>query len=293
MTTIKTKSFMHRVGGTMSINARALLILACLLPGIAVAAMPALQMGTISAEVPATMMQRTEPLAKYLTAHTGIAILPHPGPSHGAVVNDLGKNTTQIAYLTPVSYIIARAQHGVVTLATPLSADGKPTFHVAIVVRKESPFHSLDDLKGKRLALGDRLAFMQPATLYHAGKKLDDFKQIVYLKHHDNVAKAVLNQDFDAGIMPQSHALRYPGLRIIHLSPPVPNYPVVARSDLPHEQMEAIRAALIRLNPKRAEDRAVLNALDPTYTGFAPIQDKDFDEARRMMEPFTTRTATP
>lgn len=259
------------------------------------ASAPTLRMGTTSTEVPATMMQRIEPLAKYLTKRTGITIIPHPGPGHGTVANDLGKNVTQIAYLTPVSYIVAHEQYGVLPLATPLSADGRNVFQLAVAVRKESPAESLQDLRGKRLALGDRLAFMQPATIYHGGMKLEEFGQITYLKHHDNVAKAVLNDDFDGGVLPQSHVLRYPGLRIVHLSPPIPNYPVVARSDLPREQIEALREALLSLNPKLAQDRAILHALDPTYTGFGPVQDKDFDAARKLMAPFApkSKSATP
>lgn len=245
---------------------------------------PTLHMGTISAEIPATMVQRAEPLAKYLTTRIGITIIPRPGPNHNAVINDLAKNITQIAYLTPVAYITAQEQTGLKTIATPL-IDGEPFSHSVVVVRRDSPVHTLQELRGKKFALGDPRALLQPATLYQAGMTLDSFGQIAYLKHNDNVAKAVLNRDFDGGIMPQSHAALYPNLRVIHVSPPIPTNPIVARGDVPKEKVDALRAALLNLNPRLAQDRAILQSFDPACTGFTAVQDKDFDDVRKLMAP--------
>jgi phosphonate transport system substrate-binding protein len=245
---------------------------------------PTLHMGAISAEVPATMRQRIEPLAKYLTSRTGITVIPRPGPNHNAVVNDLAKNITQIAYLTPVAYITAREQRGLRTIAIPL-VDGKPVSHSVVVVRRDSPIQMLQELRGKKFALGDPRALLQPATLYLAGMTLDGFGHIAYLRHNDNVAKAVLHKDFDGGIMPQPHAVLYTDLRVIHVSPPIPTNPIVARDDVPEEQIDALREALLSLNPNVAQDRAILQSLDPSCTGFSAVQDRDFDGVRKMMEP--------
>jgi phosphonate transport system substrate-binding protein len=261
-----------------------LLLVAATLSAAAAAASPTLHIGTISAEVPATMMQRTEPLAKYLTTRTGITVVPRPGPSHSAVVNDLTKNITQIAYLTPIAYITAQKQQGLTIIAAPLS-DGKPFTYSVVVVHKNSTIQTLQDLRGKKFAMGDPRALLQPAVLYRAGMALDSFRQVSYLKYNDNVAKAVLHGDFDGGIMPQSHAALYPDLRIVHVSPPIPPYPIVARADLPKQQIDALRDALLSLNPNLAQDRAILRSLDASYTGFGLVQEKDFDDARKMLEP--------
>lgn len=281
-------------GGTVHkgiMRHRLLLLCALLVASVPAMAGPTLQMGAISAEVPATMMQRTEPLAKYLTARTGINVVPHPGPSHTAVVNDLLENVTQIAYLTPVAYITAQKRQALTIVAAPLS-DGKPFTRAVVVVSKTSRISSLDELRGKKFALGDPRALLQPAVLYQAGLPLDSFSQVAYLKYNDNVAKAVLHGDFDGGIMPQSHAALYPDLRVIHVSPPIPPYPIVARADLPRQQVDALREALLSLNPRLAQDRAILQSLDASYTGFGPAQDHEFDGARQMLEPLLTSPKT-
>ena len=66
-------------------------------------------------------------------------------------INDLGEGRTQVAYLTPSTYVIARKKYGVVLLAKALRG-GKPFQHSVIVTRKESGIGSIDEIRGHSFA---------------------------------------------------------------------------------------------------------------------------------------------
>lgn len=246
-----------------------------------------LYLGSVAMDVPAAMVQRLAPLTRYLSRETGLRVSFRASPNLGSAVHELGRDFTQIAYLTPVAYIEAREQYRVEPLVTPLT-HGKSSFNLVVAVRQDSPLASMQELKGKRFAFGDEKALLQRAVVVGAGVRLEDLSQYRYLKHYDNIAKAVLNQDFEAGILKdtiyEEFAAR--GLRRLHTSPPLPAYLFAVGSGVPEATVKKLRAAFLALKPDTPEHKAILQGLDMGYDGFEPVQDKDYDEIRRLIAPF-------
>lgn len=244
-------------------------------------------MGTVATDIPAVMVHRMEPLTHYLAAQLGIPIRLRASPQMSAAIEDFSYGITQIAYLTPVAYLEAHERFGAIAVALPLS-EGKPTFRLAIVVRQDSPAKKITHLAGRTFAFGDEKSLFQRATLEAGGFKREQFSRFAYLKHFDNVAKAVLNHDFDAGILKASLVSHYgaQGLRIIHLSPPLPSYVIAVNSKFPTEKIAGLRDALLRLDPAVKEHRDILLALDPVYTGFVPATNSHFEAARKLIAPY-------
>ena len=276
------------------------MIFACLLAGVSLAAtLPVhaaenqpvdLFLGSVAMDVPAAMVKRLTPLAKYLSGQTGYNILFRASPDLDSAVEDLGLAHTQLAYLTPVAYIEAHEKYAAVPLAVPLT-HGKSTFNLVVAVRKDSPIRTMRDLTGKKFAFGDEKALLQPAVVMGAGIKLEDFASYAYLKHYDNIAKALLNGDFDAGILKDTIAAKFEpqGLRVIHVSPPLAAYLFAASSRLAPEVMAQIKAALLALNADTPENKAVLNALDPAYDGFVTAEDRDYHVIRKLIAPLKNK----
>ena len=272
------------------------LMLACLFAAAAlVAASPAgateirrtdLFLGSVAMDVPAEMVRRLTLLAKYLSSKTGYNVLFRASPNLNSAVEDLGTGNTHLAYLTPVAYIEAHEKYSAAALVSPLT-HGKATFNLVIAVRNDSPVKAVQDLRGKTFAFGDEKALLQPAVVMGAGIKLEDFASYAYLKHYDNIAKALLNGDFDAGILKDTIAEKYKlqGLRIIHVSPPLASYLFAASSRLPPETIARLKTALLALKPDTPENQAVLRALDPAYDGFAAAEDKDYQGIRKLIAP--------
>lgn len=248
---------------------------------------PGYVMGTVSTDIPAVMVHRIERLTRYLSTQMGSPITLRPSPQMSVAIEDFGKGITQIAYLTPVAYIEARERFGAIAVALPLS-DGKPFFRLAIVAHKNGPVKKLADLNGRAFALGDEKSLLQRATLEAAGLKVEQFSRYAYLKHFDNVAKAVINKDFDAGILKESLVSNYAeqGLRIVHLSPPMPTYVIAVNSKFPAEKISALRDALVNLDAGVKVQRDILTTLDPAYTGFVPATQRHFEPVMKMIAPF-------
>lgn len=253
----------------------------------AVAHSDAMYMGSVAMDVPAGMVLRLTPLTHYLTKKTGIKITFRASPNLGSAVNELGKDFTQIAYLTPKAFVEAHDKYRARALVAPLT-HGKNTFNLFIVVRQNSPIQTMADLKGKSFAFGDETALLQRAVVVGGGVKLEEFSKYSFLKHYDNIAKAVLNKDFDGGILKDTSYEEFgaQGLRKIHTSPPLASYLFAVNEHVPAETIKKLRTAFLELKADTPEGKAILTELDAAYNGFVPAEDKDYDAIRKLIAPF-------
>jgi len=242
-----------------------------------------LQLGSVAMDVPTEMVKRLTPLTAYLSKKTGMTVSFHASPNLDTAVEDIGKNITQIAYLTPAAYLEAREKYAVIPLVNPLSK-GKGTFTLVIAVQKDSPVKTMADLKGKKFAFGDKKAKLQPAVVVSSGFKLENFASYDYLNHYDNIAKAVINGDFDAGILKDSVAQSFASeLRVIHTSPPLPNYIFAVNKDMPPKTIAKLKKAMLELKSDSEEHKAILTGVEKNYDGFEAASDKDFDGIRKVL----------
>ena len=248
-----------------------------------------LQMGSVAMDIPAEMVRRLTPLTKYLSQKTGITVELHASPNLNTAVADLGLNITQIAYLTPAAYIEAHDKYAAIPLVNPLSK-GKSTFTLVVAVQKDSPFHAISDLKGKKFAFGDKNAKLQPAVIESTGFKLEEFASYDYLNHYDNIAKAVISGDFDAGILKKMVAERFASeLRVIYTSPPLPSYIFAVNQNLPPKSIARLKKAMLALKNDTEENKAILTALEQGYDGFEVAHDKDYNGIRKLLAQFRDR----
>lgn len=244
-------------------------------------------MGSVAMDIPVEMIKRMSALTHYLALSTNINIRFKPSPNLGSAVEDLGTGQTQIAYLTPVAYIEARRKYGVVPLVAP-TTQGRPHFSLVIGVKEGSNINTPADLKGKRFAFGDQKALLQRAAVASMGLGLYDFSNIAYLKHYDNIAKAVLAGDFDGGILKDSVAegFKSKGITVIGSTPPLPSYIFAVHPGMPVAVRNQLRDALLALKKTTPERTATLEAFDIAYDGFVPIDDAAYDPVRTLIQPF-------
>jgi len=245
--------------------------------------------GSVAMDIPVEMIKRFDALTEYLSKTTGIQVTFRPSPNLGSAVDDLGQNRTQISYLTPVAYLDARDKYQVKPLVAP-TVNGKPSFSLVIGVRENGPIKSVNDLKGKRFAFGDEKALLQKAAVVSMGLKLEDFSNTAYLKHYDNIAKAVLAGDFDGGILKDSVASDFKpmGIKVIGTTPPLPSYVFAVNKDTPKPLVDVLRQAFIGMK-KGSDGEAALSAFDHAYDGFTEVTDQDYDSIRALISPFKAK----
>ena len=206
----------------------------------------------------------------------------------GAAINEAAKASVDLAYLTPVAYLKARDKGGVELIAKTVT-NGKASFKLVIVVREDSPIKSIEDLIGKSFAFGDERALLQRAAVVGSGIKLEQFNHYKFLGHYDNIARAVMSKDFDAGILKDTMAYKWQGkgLRILYASPDLPPYNIVVSRKVDKGLRDKLRQAFLRLDHNDPEHMQVIKALDKKYDGFAPTSDAEYNVVREMIKPFT------
>jgi len=121
-----------------------------------------------------------------------------------------------------------------------------------------------------------------------AGVKLEELGSYRFIGHYDNIARGVASGDFDAGILKDTTAYEWErkGLRILHASPELPPYNIVVSRETRDELYNAIRRALLGLDPANPAHARVIKSLDPSYSGFAPTSDAEYDIVRTLIKPF-------
>lgn len=244
-------------------------------------------MGSVAMDIPAVMYKRLHPLTQYLSKTLDVDVSLKLSPNMKEAINEVAENNVQISYLTPVAYLKAH-QKGNARLVAKTVTNGRSSFQLMIVVKKDSPIQSVKDLANKSFAFGDPAALLQRAVVVGSGINLDKFSEVKYLGHYDNIARGVMSGDFDAGILKDTLAFKWKdkGLRVLYSSPHLPPYNIVVNGKTPEPLNNKIVDAFLKLDAKNPEHLKIIKALDKKYTGFEATDDKEYDVVRKLVAPF-------
>lgn len=239
--------------------------------------------------LPSTEAQRRfTPLAAYITNLLGRPVVIRVGRDYDEHVAAIGTDGVDIAFMGPASYVLMVARYGRKPLLARIEVDGKPELSGVIVARTGDSLRSLADLRGRRFAFGDRESTMSSLVpqymLQEAGVPLSALAAYEYLGSHKNVALGVLSGDYDAGAVKREvfDELAPRGLRLLATMPTVSEHLFVARSDLPQQQVEKLRAGLLSLK-KQPEGATIMQAIHKGMTNMVPVSDTDYQSLSAMM----------
>jgi phosphonate transport system substrate-binding protein len=245
---------------------------------------------------------RAAMMEKYLTAALHIPVKVIDVSGYAPTIEAMRAGKVDIAAFGPLGYIIASQKAGAVAIVAPGTADKKlDTYNSIIVVPKNSPLHSIADLKAHAKNL--TFAFVDPAStsgyliprayLQSIGINPDkDFGKVVFSGNHLASVMAIKAGKVDAGpvmkqvLIPRLIALGKlapDDLRVLWTSDPIPDSPICVRKSLPGPLKEKIRQALLAMPQK---DPPLFNAFKELYRRpymtFVPAQDSDYDGLRKF-----------
>ncbi len=243
--------------------------------------------GSVAMDIPAVMHKRLTPLTAYLSETLKRPVTLKLSPNMGAAINDTANGTVDLAYLTPVAYLKARKKGGAQLIAKTVTK-GKASFKLMIVVKENSPIKTVSQLKGTRFAFGDKRALLQRAAVVGAGMPLEKFKEYKFIGHYDNIVRAVMNNDFDAGILKDTMAYKWQGkgIRILYATDDLPPYNIAASKNVDKKTLRELKAAFLSLNRENPKHLKIIKALDKKYDGFAKTNDAEYNIIRRLIKPF-------
>ena len=246
-----------------------------------------IRFGSVAMDIPAVMHKRLIPLTRYLSTTLKRPVILTLSPNMEDAIQNVVNGRVDLAYLTPVAYIRSHEQ-GKTRLIVKTVTDNKSSFQLMIVSRDDSDIHKVEDLAGKSFAFGDEAALLQRAVVVGAGMPMEKLGNYQFLGHYDNIVRAVLNRDFDAGILKdtKAYAWRDKGVRIIYSSPHLPPYNIAATKGMDDALYQKIQKAFLALNINNPEHLYVIKALSKSYSGFENSSDVEYDVVRKLTEPF-------
>ena len=171
------------------------------------------------------------------------------------------QGTPDFAYMNPYHQIMAHQSQGYV----PIIRDNSEKLNGIIVVRKDSPIRSAEDLRGKTIAFPSPIAFA--ASLYMRSMLAREHIEFEaqYVMTHTNVYRNVILEVVDAGggvnkTLDAERAEVQNQLRIIYTIPGVASHPLSAHPRVPEKvQSAVIQAILLLVNSTTGKQ--ILNAV--------------------------------
>lgn len=188
-----------------------------------------------------------------------------------------------LVHFGPASYVTAKQRNPGIQLVAMEHEKGEKRFKGVIVVRTDSPIQTIEDLRGKRFAFGDRNStigrYLVQAQLLDHGISSKDLSSFKYLERHDQVAGAVELGDFEAGSVKVSTFRKYADKGTLRKLAEFDNVtkPIVARAGLDSAAFSAVQEAFYGL-----KDEAVLKELK--ISGFMAASDAEYDFVREGMK---------
>lgn len=293
------------------INRRTILLCAASLAFAATAASaqdykskyPELTFAIIPAENASGVTERWAPFVAYLSGELGVKVSLRIANDYAAVIEGQRAGNIHIASYGSASFARARLT-GVATdaFANDINLDGSTGYYSVFFVKANSPYKSVDDLKGKNLGLIDPNSTsgnnVPRFELDKMGISNADtyFNKVVFTGSHENALLALsqgtvdvaanqwtndgdstLAQMLKKGMLKGADgaALKKEDFRIIHKSASIINGPYAYSSDLPQDLKAAIAKAFIEASTK---NKAAFDKLsDGQKKGIQAATTKDWD----------------
>lgn len=217
-----------------------------------------------------TALARLEAFQQYIATSTGLPVQVFKAADYNGIIQAMASGQLELASMGPAAYANAYAQMGdaVLPMVTPRNAEGLAGYYTTLIVRADSPYRSIEDLRGKIIGYVDfnsASGYVYPRwALKKQGYDPESFfgKAAISGGHIQGVL-ALDNGQFDAVFLAHSSGVPRTGavnstlyamaargmikaedFRIIWSAGPIANSPYVIRADRPQPLKDILRGAL-------------------------------------------------
>lgn len=261
---------------------------------------PPLRIGYMNCNSAAETMQRFRPLTAYLAQKLGRPCETVPVDTQD-FEERFAAGEFDFVHTNSLLYIILKENHDLQLVATEQRGQFGARTAGAIIVRRDSPIQSLQDLRGKRMIFGPQLAptgyLAQYDLMLQAG--FDPERELDYyaIPHgsfkHEKLIYAVYFGDYDVAaapvldleVMTREGKISADDFRILAQSETIPYCTFGAAKKNDPGLTEKFRQALVELTPEATVeiDGERLKVLGSAWVdGFETLTDQDYDPIRVM-----------
>ena len=256
----------------------------------------------ISSENQADLVARHEPFRTYLERELRVKVRITTGTDYSGTIEAMRAKKAELAYFGPASYAKAFEVTGgnVEPFAVQTDDTGNPFYQSVIVVKASSPYKAVADLKGKTLAFADpnsTSGYQVPNYFLRKEGIVPDqfFGRTGFAGNHENGVLSVLNGTYDAACTWYRNELRSNfqrmqdkgmipagALRIVWMSPQLPESPYTLLKSLPEPMKADIKTAMLALPDKAPE---AWKALSGGHSkGLAPVTHQNYVEIIELIK---------
>lgn len=238
-------------------------------------------------------------LAEYLTGKTGIQTEFVSGLAYGTINNMLEEGTVHCGFICGLPYVMLHdtPQPAAHLLAAPIMKaaryQGQPKYFSDLIVRKDSPYQSLQELKGRTYVYNDEISnsgYNLPRyRMLQLGLTTGFFGKVIRSGSHEESIRMVAAGEADASFV-DSLVLDYDrekGLghahevRVIESVGPSGIAPLVASARMPTDLRDKLQHALVTMH-EDPEGRKLLD--EALLERFSLVDDSNYDDIRAMKE---------
>ena len=244
-----------------------------------------LRVALLPDENASTIVQNAQPFKAYLEKALAKDIDLVVTTDYSSMIEAMRFGRIEIAYFGPFSYVLAKSRAPEIEAFAVGIERGQPFYNSVIIAGAGGPVEKIEDIKGKNFGYGDQAStsshLIPRAFLLKNGLEGTKDYRPVHLGTHDGVARAVQNGQVHAGALSKAifenlvarKTIDADKLKVVAVTPPIPNYPMVMQGSLAPALKDAIRSAFLDL-----KDRDILKTF--RAEGFAATDDKAYDVLR-------------
>lgn len=238
-------------------------------------------------------------IAGYVARKTGIQTEFVSGLAYGTINDMLEDGTLHCGFICGMPYVMLHdrpqpvAQLVVAPIMKAPRYKGQPKYFSDLIVRKDSPYQSIHDLKGKTYVYNDELSNsgynMPRFRLLQLGLTHGFFGKVIRSGSHEESIRMVAAGEADASFVDSlvldfdrekgfGHARE---VRVLESVGPAGVCPLAASAKMPAELRDQLQQALAHMH-EDAEGRKILD--EALLERFAVADDSNYDDIRAMME---------
>ncbi len=231
------------------------------------------------------------PLLDYLAARLDRPVELLQRPTYAEINELIRTGQADIGFVCGGAFVEGERDGYMELLAVP-QIEGKSTYQAYVIVRAESPYQSLEDLRGNTFAFTDPLSnsghlYIQ-YRLAEAGETPETFfEHTIYTFSHDNSIHAVAQGLVDGATVDslvyqsllQDEPLLAEQLRVVEQSPPMGIPPVVVHPALDSDLKATLQQALLSMH-QDTQGKDALTVL--RMERFLPPNPAAYEDIRRM-----------
>jgi phosphonate transport system substrate-binding protein len=263
---------------------------------------PTVNISVISSENQADLVARHAKFVGYLERQLGVKVKLTTASDYAGTIEAMRAKKAEMAYFGPASYAKAYEVTGgnVEPFAVTTDDVGNAMYSSVMVVRSDSPYKTMNDLKGKTLAFADpnsTSGYQVPNFYLRQSGIVPDqfFGKTGFAGSHENGVLAVVNGTYDAAVTwyrneARSNFARMEGkgmvpkgaLRVIWESPKLPESPYTLLKSLPEAMKADIKRVVLALPDKDPEAWKALT--DGKAKGLAPVTHDNYVDILKLIK---------